>query len=332
VGPFTGGDEHLERGVLFLWLNTSKRSVCIDMDTPEGEALVQRLLAKADVLVLSGQEQRFDADALSKQFEQLVVTRVTPFGVIGAHAGWKAEQITLLAMSGWMNTTGKPDREPLACGSLFPETAPGLAAASATLMAVNARKQTGRGQVVDVSQQEVLIHMQPYSTVGYAYSGVERARNGMPFPMTIVPAADGYLGINVLTQPQWEALCGFTEQLDLLADERFGSPSERAPHAAELTHRFAQWANDKPKAETFAAGQAWRVPLGFVPHTSEVRDLEPHIARDFFAVVEHPEAGAVPLPAPPYLFDGQRPPASRAPLLGEHTKEFADTHGMEGLP
>ncbi len=318
AGPFVGGEAHPERSVLFLWLNTSKQSVCIDFETEAGRAVLDRLLERADAIVLSGEQPQLDGDALAQRFGRLVITRITPFGAKGAHADWLAGDITLLAMGGWMNTTGRPEREPLACGSLFAHTLPGLAAAAATLAALHARDHDGSGQLVDVSQQEVLILTQPYTTVGYSYSGIQRARNGMPFPMTIVPAADGYLGVNVLTQPQWEALCSFAGQVDLLEDERLTTPAARAPHSAELTERFAQWASTRPKAQTFNDGQGWRVPLGFVPHVSEVRGLEPHIARAFFEATDHPQAGALPLPAPPYLFDGARPATFRAPLLNEH--------------
>ena len=331
TAPFVGGEPHPERSVLFLWLNTSKQSVCIDLETEAGEAVLDRLLARADAVVLSGEQPRLDGDALAQRFGHLVITRITPFGPTGVHAGWLADDITLLAMSGWMNTTGRPEREPLACGSLFAHTLPGLAAAAATLMGLHARRRTGTGQLIDVSQQEVLILTQPYTTVGYSYSRMERARNGMPFPMTIVPAADGYLGINVLTQPQWEALCAFAGQLDLLDDERLTSPAARAPHSAELTERFALWASTRPKAQTFSDGQGWRVPLGFVPHVSEVRALEPHVARAFFDSPVHPEAGSVPLPAPPYLFAGKRPPTSPAPLLDEHLAGLTDSPTAQEL-
>ena len=114
--------------------------------------------------------------------------------------------------------------------------------ALATLMALRALRVTGGGQLVDVSQQEALLLCEPYFELGHAYTGVERTRNGMPFPMTIVPATDGYLGVNVLTQTQWELLCAFSGRVDLLEDPRFETPADRAPHARELTETFAEWA------------------------------------------------------------------------------------------
>jgi crotonobetainyl-CoA:carnitine CoA-transferase CaiB-like acyl-CoA transferase len=325
IGPFAGGTPDDEHGSLFLWLNTGKESVSLDIGHSDGEDVLMALLERADVLVLGGQPDPLaaagiEAAAVMERFPRLVVTRITPFGVEGPHAGWRSDDIVLYAMSGWMHMTGTPDREPLASGGALAETIPGLAAASATLMAIHARGRDGRGQLVDVSQQEVLALVQPYTSVGYSYTGIERPRNGMPFPMTIVPSADGYLGINVLTQAQWEGLCAFTGLVDLLEDERFATPGGRAEHARELTDRFAEWASSHEKATVFHNGQEWRVPFGYVPHISEVRGLEQHVARRFFQAVDHPGAGELVYPSIPYTFDGARPELSRAPLRGEHTQ------------
>ena len=324
IGPFGNAVRRDETGAFHLFVNSGKESLALDLSHSDGRDIFESLLERTDVLLLSGDMADIEAtgivpETLSSEFEQLIVTRVTPFGVEGPHSRWKSDDIVLYAMSGWMHMTGAVDGPPMASGGNLARMASGLAAASATLMALNEREGSGRGQVVDVAEQEVLALMQPYTMVGYSYTGIERPRNGMPFPMTIVPAADGYLGINVLTQAQWEALCAFTGLLDLLEEERFSTPTLRAEHAWELTERFAEWARDQKKAEVFAAGQEWRVPFGYVPKVNEIRELDQHVAREFFTPVEHPHAGSLVFPSMPFTIDGQRIGTSRAPLRGEHT-------------
>ncbi|MFV0526352.1 MAG: CoA transferase [Acidimicrobiales bacterium] len=285
-----------------------------------GPRALDALVAGAD-LVVAGRDGPFgvgvaDRDRWAAAAPGLVITVISPFGLTGPQAAWRSSDLVLLATSMWLHATGDPSREPLAVAGRFAELIPGLAAASASLMALRARDLTGRGQTVDVSQQEALLLCQPYLELGYAYTGVDRQRNGMPFPMTLVPAADGHLGINVITQEQWELLCAFAGRTDLLADERLATPADRVVHAAELTSVFAEWAADKDRAEVFLDGQAWRIPFGYVPRPGETPGLDVHRDRGFFTTVDEPGLGPIAKPALPFLIDGQRAPAAPAPGVG----------------
>ncbi len=302
-----GGDPGRAEPALFAAVHAGMSSRVVDGPADDAVAAADLVLTgPGDVPV----ERWMAADPT------LVVARVTPFGLTGPRAGWASSDLVQLATSLWLHATGDPRREPLAVGGHLPEMVPGLAAASAALMALRARDMSGRGQLVDVSQQESLLLCQPYLDLAFAYAGVERTRNGMPFPMTIVPAADGYLGVNVLTQTQWELLCAYTGHGELLDDPRFASPAERAPHAAELTTLFTAWAADKRRAEVFVEGQGWRVPLGYVPHIDEISAMDQHVARSFFTSVTDPAIGALELPTVPFLVDGARRAATPAPALG----------------
>jgi crotonobetainyl-CoA:carnitine CoA-transferase CaiB-like acyl-CoA transferase len=324
VGPFAGGAPHRERGSLFLWLNTAKESVSLNLASDEGAGLLARLIAKADLLVVSPAQEQilptgWSVASLAERHPGLIVIAVSPFGLSGPHAGWTADDLVLAAMTGWMHMTGRPEREPLGTFETLPSAVTGVTAAVAALMAVHERAGSGRGQTVEVSAQEVLALCTAYIAVAYSYTGIERPRSGMPFPMTLVPAADGVLGINILTQAQWEALCAFAGLTDLLENPDFSTPLGRAQHAAELTQRFRAWASDKRTAEVFHEGQQWRVPFGYVPALDEVERLAPHVARDFFETVVHPEAGEAKYPRIPFVIRGTGP-VQPAPLLGEDTR------------
>jgi crotonobetainyl-CoA:carnitine CoA-transferase CaiB-like acyl-CoA transferase len=329
VGPFAGGAAHIERGALFLWLNTSKESLVLDTESAPGRSILDRLLERVDAVIVSPAVQRLaslgiDPVALGDSSPCLTIAAISPFGLTGCHAGWKADDLVRTAMAGWQFMSGRPDREPLTTFDTLPSAVTGLAAASAVLMAVHERSHSRKGQLVDISSQEVLALCTAYISTAYSYSGTERQRNGMPFPMTIVPTTDGYLGINVLTQGQWEGLCSFAGLHDLLENPDYATPTNRAAHAIELTERFIAWAADKEKATVFHEGQQWRVPFGFVPKIGEVPELDVHVEREFFERVEHPEAGAVFHARAPFLVRGLDPVA-RAPLLGEHSSAILES-------
>ncbi len=306
----------------FLAFNTGKSSYVADPADPACQSDLDTLISDADLLLLGGPgDDPYGAGERAAEWAErrpsLVVTQLTPFGAFGPHASWKSSMLVQYASSGWMHVTGLPDREPLAPGGTFAESIPGLGAASAALMALWWRDQTGGvGQVVDVSAQEVMLLCQPYLEVGYAYTGSTRKRNGMPFPMTIVPAADGYLGVNVLTQTQWELLCTYMGRPELIDDERLSDPRHRGAHARELTDLVAGWAADKERASVFSDAQSWRIPLGYVPYLGEVRGMAQHQAREFFAPVVQ-DGTVIEYPALPFMVDSQRCGIGPAPALGD---------------
>jgi crotonobetainyl-CoA:carnitine CoA-transferase CaiB-like acyl-CoA transferase len=306
----------------FLAFNTGKSSHVIDPNTAGYRTKLDALISRADLLLLGGPgDDPYGAGERAGEWVErhpsLVVTQLTPFGVFGPRASWTSSMLVQHASSCWMHATGRPDREPLATGGTLGESIPGLGAASASLMALWWRDHGGgTGQVVDVSAQEVMLLCQPYLEVGYAYTGASRKRNGMPFPMTIVPAADGYLGVNVLTQTQWELLCTYMGRPDLISDERLADPRRRGRHAQELTDLVAGWAADKERTSVFLEGQSWRIPLGYVPHVDEVRHMAQHRARAFFQPVDQ-DGTIIEYPGLPFILDSTRCAVAAAPALGD---------------
>jgi crotonobetainyl-CoA:carnitine CoA-transferase CaiB-like acyl-CoA transferase len=187
-------------------------------------------------------------------------------------------------------------------------------------MALHARPRIGRGQSIEVSQLEVLALMNQFLTVGWSYTHVLRRRTGMPYPFTIVEGANGYLGVNALTEVHWRALCAFIGHEELLDDPRFQLRHERAANGAAVHAVLEAWAKDKPVEETFLAAESWRLPFGMVPPLSTIPELAQHKHRSFFADVEHPDAGRLTYPRPPWAL--RTPPVRSAPRLGADTAEI----------
>ena len=251
--------------------NTGKTSHVIDPASRSARSDLDTLIGGADLLLVGGPgndpygagERAAD---WAERYPSLVVTQLTAFGAFGPRASWTSSMLVQYASSLWMHVTGRPDREPLAPGGTTAESIPGLGAASASLMALWWRDQAGgTGQVVDVSAHEVMLLCQPYLEVGYDYTGTSRKRNGMPFPMTIVPAADGYLGVNVLTQTQWELLCTYMGRPELIDDEglrRCPPPGPTRPRANGSGCRVGcgQGAQSRLPGRAVLAYPAWLCP------------------------------------------------------------------------
>jgi crotonobetainyl-CoA:carnitine CoA-transferase CaiB-like acyl-CoA transferase len=316
-GPAVGGSS-----AHFLAFNTGKASHVVDPAGAGCQAELDALISAADLLLVGGPGADpyggFErAAAWADRHPSLVVTQLTPFGAFGPRAGWASSMLVQYASSCWMHVTGLPAREPLAPGGTLAESIPGVGAAAASLMALWWRDRAdGAGQLVDVSAQEVMLLCQPYLEVGHAYTGSSRRRSGMPFPMTIVRAADGYLGVNVLTQTQWELLCNYMGRPELIDEDRLSDARRRGAHARELTDLVAGWAADKERTSVFSDGQSWRIPFGYVPYLDEVRPMAQHRARAFLAPVDQ-QGTVIEYPTLPFMVDSRRCAVRPAPGLGE---------------
>ena len=348
-GPFAGSVD-IEASAPFLYANTSKRSVVIDPANPEDLTIIGRLLEWADVVISHETEPSLAARGLG--YEQLaarnplvVLTTVTGFGSDGPYADWRWNHLVAGALGGFTYLCGREDREPLQLGASVTETLTGAYAAVATLIAVRGALEFGRGDHVDVSVIETAVNAALLPVQRYDYtgdSGVRRADIG-PSPSFILPTSDGYVGANTLTQAQWEMMCQFFGQPDLVDDPQYADGWSRMANSRDLAGELAELTRGRTAEDVFHDAQAWRIPFGLIPTLSEVMNLLPHRERDFFLEFEHPRAGRVRMPGVPWMFGDDRPLGRRTPLLGEHTDEVrasvlsprsagGDAEGRGGLP
>ena len=326
-GPFAGSED-IETSAPFLYANTSKRSVVIDPSDPDDLALQSRLLAWADVVVSHETEPRLSTrglgyEQLSARNPRVVLTTVTGFGSDGPYADWQWNHLTAGALGGFTYLCGREDREPLQLGSSVTETLTGAYAAVATLIAVHAAEEHGRGDHVDVSVMETAINAALLPVQRYDYTGSSGARRADigPSPSFILPTSDGYVGANVLTRAQWEMLCQFFGKPEFIADPLFADGWSRMENSRDLATQLADETRSRTAEDVFHDAQTWRIPFGLIPTMSEVLNLLPHREREFFFDFEHPRAGRVRMPGVPWMFGDERPVGSRTPLLGEHTEE-----------
>jgi crotonobetainyl-CoA:carnitine CoA-transferase CaiB-like acyl-CoA transferase len=332
IGPFPNGKSDVELSSSFFFLNTSKRSVVLDLESPAGMAQLRALCGHFDVIV-SGDT----AEALASRgigFEQLrqwnprvILTTISGFGSYGPHSNYESSHLVACAVGGWAHLCGVPEREPLQAGGAITETLTGAFAAVATLLAALGRATHGRGEHVDVSAQEAVLAGAQMPTLLFEYRDIVPHRYssvgsgaGAAF---ILPTRKGYIGLNALTLPQWQMMCKFLGREDIAQDPYYAGVSWVNPdkRIEEIREAFRAALEDRTAEELFHEAEKWRVPFGLVPDLPGLYELPPHREREFFVTLEHPVAGSVAVPGIPFKSTATRPAPYRPPLLGEHTRE-----------
>ncbi|MFD1734372.1 CaiB/BaiF CoA transferase family protein [Deinococcus malanensis] len=226
----------------FAWLNRGKRSVVLDLKSPEGVTALEALLAGADVFVhnlLPGAVERlgFGWDTVRERFPRLIWVSISGYGLSGSYAHKKAYDMLIQAEAGVVSLTGSAD-EPAKVGISVADIASGLYAHSSILAALLTRGRTGQGDRIEISMFEALTEwMMPpmYSLIGLGRApGRAGLRHNMIVPYGAYRCADGQVMFAVQNEREWVKFCaGVLEQPDLASDERY------ATNQARLTHRQA---------------------------------------------------------------------------------------------
>lgn len=326
--PFAGDEPHPELSGLFLYLNTGKRSVTLDLEQASGRAIAGRLAAEwADIVIEDFAPGQLDAWGLGHEAlgasrdasrPDAIVVSVTDYGQSGPYRDWQASDLTMLALGGSLYIAGDEDREPLKIGGRPAQFYAGLSAFSGALLALHYRDATGEGQHVDVSMLEGIATAQEYPGAAWAYKREIRVRGPGHAPMFEVD--DGYIGL-MFPQARWPRFCELIGRPDIEHDPRFEGTRQRRDNMAELREIIAEWTEGKRKADLYHAVQAVQGPAGYVCTAPDLIESPQFIEREFFSEVDHPATGLLLYPGLPLRFGTERPPLRRAPLLGEHNAE-----------
>jgi len=327
MGPFYHDEPHPEKSGLFLYLNTSKRGITLNLGSATGRKLFREMVKEADIVVESFNpgvmaEWGLGYEALEIVNPGLVMTSVSSFGQTGPYRDYKSPHIVTCAIGGWTQTAGDETRERPQAGGWLTHYVTGNTAAVGTLSALFYRNETGIGQYVDISAMEAMSPVMPYPTVGCSYLGITEYRICNRFPYAIVPCQDGYIGLNVLTESQWELLCAFVGMPELLADPEYAYGITLMEKWQEVQDKLADWLADKKASDVFHEGESWRIPFALIPTTGEIVDFPQHEARGFLVEVDHPATGNVTYPGAPFQMSATPWETKRpAPLLGQHNEE-----------
>jgi crotonobetainyl-CoA:carnitine CoA-transferase CaiB-like acyl-CoA transferase len=327
-GPFVDDRPHRDTGALWLYLATNKRSVTLDITTASGRRLFRRLVEDANVVVESYRPGYLDSlglgfEALKSIKKRIVLLSVTPYGQDGPNAARPATNLTSFASGGQMSLTGDPDREPLLNGGYQAEYQAGLQAFAAAALAAHQADVTEVPQHVDISSQECMASALELYLPWWAYLQrdiAKRRGNVMSAMVGVFPAAEGHIGLHIMPR-NWPHFARAIGREELIGDPRFRDGHSRLANNDELEAIVYAWAASGRAKELYRKAGAARVPAAFVHSLSDLRESAQLGERGYFREVDHPVAGSLTYPGPPFRM-GEAPWTSgRAPLLGEHNGE-----------
>jgi crotonobetainyl-CoA:carnitine CoA-transferase CaiB-like acyl-CoA transferase len=334
-GPFRVGQLDPEASGTYLYLNSNKRSLVLDLTAPDAQAELEELVRQADLLVHDFQaidmaRHGIDYERFKRLNPRLVLLSITPFGLTGPYRDYAASDLTLYHGGGlgWL-CPGKGTPRSLPPITPFGQHAyaqGALHAAVAGLAACYGAAASGVGEHVDVSIQEVVTFFLGRTFASHTYAGVTESRQSpSPYePQSLYRCKDGYLYIICAEQAQWERLVEVMGHPAWAHEERFATRDQRGEQTEALKTLISQWTEQHTVDELFHACQQARV--GAAPMlTQEQLETDAHLkVRQFFQPIDHPVAGTLQMPGAPYKLKEpwwrlRRP----APLLGEANRDRA---------
>ena len=325
--PFIGGQDGPGVSGLFLYLNTAKKGITLDYETEEGASVLRQLVPGFDILVESSTPGRMDSlgigyDSLSESNPGLIHIAITPFGQWGPYRDYKGADIIAQAMGALMCVIGLPGREPLKVGGNPLLCTTGMAAFSATMIALHVRDLEGYGQFVDISEMETTAVAQIHTSIHYQFGRVPERR-----PSNLTRAKDGWVSPGLETGVQeatWPRVCELLGVPELVDDPRFNTAPARRENQMELLAVVGKWAADRPKEEIYHTLQGLRSIAGYVATVEDLLESGQLADREFFQAIDHPDVGELLYPGPFFRLDGESWQHDRAPNPGEHN---ADVYG-----
>ena len=332
-GPFAGDQEGPDRSLYFLFYNTNKRSITLDLQTEKGRDLFRQLVAQSDVVVESfpvGQMASLGLgyDDLKAINPGIVMASVTPFGQTGPWKDYKSSDLIALAASGFMQITGEPDGPPMRQGNDQSHFPGAQFAAASILGALYFRDfNGGDGQYIDVSLQEALItyYTDAHPALAYTLLGENVTRVGatstLVIPLGAYPSADGWISAGIITPREWDNLSEWIYEVtgneEVLNEAYKGGNQDRAPYNDVITALVIDFTTRYTSEYLFHEGQ--RRNLVFIP-VNTVSDLlaDPQLEQsNFWFGIDHPETGALQYPQGVFDSEEVSPAASRAPSMGQ---------------
>ena len=326
----TGPSTEAGMGAVFLGTNRNKRSVVIDLKKPEGQAALHALLAHADVFMHSIRPQKLAAIGLDpaqvrERHPRLVFATLHGFTESGPYGGRPAYDDIIQGMSGIADLSRLQGHEPQYFPSATADKTSGLVAALSIMAALLARGQEGRGQHVEVPMFESMVsfnliehlygqHFDP----ALAPAGYPRVTNPWRRPYA---TRDGHVCMMPYTDAHWQRFFRACGRDDLADDPRFTTMAERTRHIGDLYAALGALVAEQPTQHWLALCERIDIPAARVNALADLPQDEHLQATGFFQTLDDADMGPVRLTSVPVLFDGERPPVSLPPRLGQHTRE-----------
>ena len=340
VEPPGAGDPMREWGRekahgMSLWwpvVARNKKSVTLNLRMPEGQALAQRLIAKADLLVENfrpGTLERWNLgyDTLSADNPGLVMIRVSGFGQTGPYASRAGFGAIGEAMGGLRYVCGDPSTAPSRMGISMGDALAATFACVGGLVAIHARARTGRGQIVDSAIYEAVLCLMESLVTEYDKAGFIRERTGAILPnvarSNVYPTKDEKMLLIAANQDTvFQRLADAMGEPELGQDPRYATHSERGDHQQALDEHIAKWTRTLTADELQARMDEYGIPAGGIYRVPEMLEDAHFKAREAIITTLHPTFGELKMQnVAPKLSQTPGSVRSPGPELGQHNEE-----------
>ena len=335
-----------EKSPIFAALNTNKKSLTLDLQSPRGREVLRRLIATCDVIVENFTPRVLDQIGLDFTAVQeirpdAVMLRMPGFGLDGPWRDNPAFAYAIESASGLSWLTGYPDRPPYEPYSIGDPNA-GVHAFNALLLALEHRRRTGEGVLVEAAMVDAALSISAEQVIEYSAYGalLERAGNRGPTaaPQNLYRAADidefgrldCWVAIAVVTDEQWVRLRGALGSPSWATDPALSAASGRCARHDLIDERLAAWCEPRSADDIVATLWDAGVPVAKVMQPHRQTELDQLAFRGFFEEVEHPVNGRARLSTVPMRFSGWSGPfhTDPAPTLGQHNHELLAELGL----
>ncbi len=326
----------------YLSTNRNKRSIAIDIASPEGAQLVREMAAKCDILVenfkVGGlKKYGLDYDTLKAINPRLIYCSITGFGQTGPMAALPGYDFMIQGMGGLMSITGErddlPGGGPQKAGVAVTDLITGMYATVAIMGALQERNRSGLGQFIDVALLDCHVAMLANQNLNYMTSGVAPTRAGNAHqnvvPYQVFASSDGHLIVATGNDSQYRAYCQVIGRPDLATNPDYVTNSQRLVNRVVLIKELEAIMQTRTRDEWIAALQNVGVPCGPINNIEQVFATPQVKAREIWKTLPHPTAGTAPTTANPIRYS-ETPIQYRMapPLLGQHTEEILSELGL----
>jgi crotonobetainyl-CoA:carnitine CoA-transferase CaiB-like acyl-CoA transferase len=322
----------------FMMINRGKRSLAVDIRTPQGQAVVKRLVQGADVLTENFrmgalEKQGLGYDELVKVNPTLIYCSINGYGRVGPMAAKGGFDLILQAFSGLMSVTGEVGRKPVKTGNSVADMNAGLIGAFGILAAYIQRLKTGKGSRVDTSLLQSSVHQMMWFAAGYFSAGIIAKPNGTAHPL-IAPyetftCSDGDIAIGGANQSNWERIAKLLGHEEWIEDPRFIDGATRLANRQELADLMTLQLRHKTVAQWVSELDAAGIPAGPVNNVAQALENEQTKAVGMVIDVNHPGGKKGRAIGSPLHINGTSLAKTDAPpKVGQHTKTVLKEFGF----
>jgi crotonobetainyl-CoA:carnitine CoA-transferase CaiB-like acyl-CoA transferase len=347
IGPFYHDIAHPEKSLHWFFYNANKRGVTLDIESTDGKSIFEKMVKKADFVIESFATGYIDRlglgyESLSGFNPRIILTSISPFGQTGPYRGYKSTNLVSLAISGWMNKCGDPDKAPLQMGVPFQDSYHASAqGAVGALMAHYSREITGEGQHVDASSLPPLTNS-AQAAIRWYTTKINETRHGQlwewatrPLVRYVWDCKDGAVCFSIMGGARFglaqKALIQWMDSEGQAPEYLKTIDWENLDYGAvgqDFRDRFEEpvikFFKQKSKAEIFDASAKRGIVLFPANTAREIVEHPQLAARGYWVDVEHPEIEATITCPGPFFLSSETAwkMTRRAPLIGEHNEEI----------